>query len=243
MSRIFAPAEILLWSDEALLVVNKPAGLLTIPGGGESEKDCLRDLLQAEYGPLWVVHRLDRDTSGVIVFARTSQAHQSLNAQFEQREVHKVYHAFISGRPLWNQFEARQPLWVDGDRQHRTVIHSQKGKPASTSLKVVEVFHGYTLIEACPHTGYTHQVRVHLAATGFPIVGDPLYGNGIGILLSSVKAHYKATQSPEIPLLDRVGLHARSIQFRHPLQEELVSFDAPYPRDFAVTLTQLRKYS
>ncbi len=243
MSRKIDPQDLLLWSDEAMLVANKPAGVLTIPGSGEADQTCLVDLLQAAYGPLWVVHRLDRETSGAILFARTSQAHQALNTQFERREVHKTYHALVAGRPGWDQYEARQPLLVDGDRQHRTVISSQKGKPASTSLKVLEIFHGYTLVEACPHTGYTHQIRAHLAALGFPVTGDPLYGNGVGVLLSRVKPRYKSTSDPERPLLDRVGLHARAIELHHPVSGEPVSFEAPYPRDFAVTLTQLRKYS
>jgi tRNA pseudouridine32 synthase / 23S rRNA pseudouridine746 synthase len=157
-------AEILLYTDETLLVVNKPAGLLSIADGYRPDLPHLARLLQAEFGRVWVVHRLDKDTSGVMLFARDAQTHRELNTQFEQRVVQKEYHAILAGMPEWEQIEIDLPLRVNGDRKHRTVIDHQNGKPARTSARVLERLGLFSLIAAAPHTGYTHQVRAHFAA-------------------------------------------------------------------------------
>ena len=165
-----------LWSDGALLVVDKPAGLPTLPDGYNPQAPHLKRLLEPEYGRLWIVHRLDRSTSGVIVLARTVQAHRALNAQFQEHTVEKIYHAIVTGAPDWEETAIDLPLRADGDRRHRTVVDAQGGKPAVTHLRVLERFAGYSLVEAVPHTGRAHQVRAHLLAAGFPLVGDALYG-------------------------------------------------------------------
>lgn len=210
-----------LWSDGALLVVDKPAGLPTLPDGYNPQAPHLKRLLEPEYGRLWIVHRLDRSTSGVIVLARTLQAHRALNAQFQEHTVEKIYHAIVTGAPDWGETTIDLPLRADGDRRHRTLVDAQGGKPAITHLRVIKRFAGYSLVEAIPHTGRAHQIRAHLRAAGFLLAGDALYGGA--------------------PLLARPALHAWSLAFRHPSSGEWRRFEAPYPPDLAAALAALRE--
>jgi 23S rRNA-/tRNA-specific pseudouridylate synthase len=128
--------------------------------------------LEQEYGRLWIVHRLDRETSGVLLLARSAEAHRLLNTQFEQHLVSKIYHALVIGSPDWQKKTISLPLRPNGDRHHRTVVDRDKGKPAVTRLNVMERFDHYCLVEAIPETGRTHQIRAHLSALGLYIMGD-----------------------------------------------------------------------
>lgn len=233
------PADLILYADDTLLVIDKPAGLLALPDGYDPDAPHIASVLSPEFGDLWIVHRLDRETSGVLALARTPGAHQALNEQFESRETSKVYHALVRGAPDWTDYTVRLPLRPDGDRQHRTVVDRRQGKPSVTHLRVLERFGKYALVEARPETGRTHQIRVHLAAQGFPVVADPLYGDGKGIYLSELKTTYK--KQPGRPLLGRLGLHAFSLTLAHPVSGQLLRFEAPYPKDFTAALNQLRK--
>jgi tRNA pseudouridine32 synthase/23S rRNA pseudouridine746 synthase len=212
-----------LFVDDHLLVVAKPAGLPTLVDGYHREAPFLTGLLKETYPALWVVHRLDRQTSGVIVFARTAAAHRLLNTQFEQRQALKTYHALVQGLPAWDSQIIHLPLRADGDRRHRTVVDTQHGKPAATSLLVLERFDRLALLQAVPHTGRTHQIRAHLAASGYPIVSDPLYGGSI------------------LPDLPRLGLHAYSLKLFHPVSQEELEFTALYPQDIAQAIDALRR--
>lgn len=231
----------ILYQDEALLVVNKPAGLSTLPDGYNPTLPHVKTLLEQEYGRLWIVHRLDKETSGVLLLARSAQAHRSLNTQFEQHQVSKIYHALVIGKPEWQEKTISLPLRPNGDRHHRTVIDQQAGKPAVTHLNVLERFGDYCLVEAIPETGRTHQIRAHLSALGLSIVGDKLYGGRIN-------AHHpeKEPQSEQVTnqaqkLTERMGLHARSLEITHPINGERIKFEAPYPVWLEVILQQLRE--
>ena len=230
-----------------MLVVSKPAGLLSLPDGYVADAPDLLAVLQPTFGKLWIVHRLDRETSGVVALARNEQTHEALNSQFENRQVTKVYHALVNGNPVWNERSISAPLRVDADRHHRTLIDMDEGKPAETSFKVLERFgrstRRYTLVEARPLTGRTHQIRVHLAALGVPVAVDTLYGTQTPILLSDIKRSYRGDVEEERPLLNRLGLHAYQLTLQHPLTGQSMTFEAPYPKDFTATLSQLRKHA
>ena len=214
----------ILWADAALLVINKPAGLRSLPDGYDPSQPHLRSLLEPQFGRLWMVHRLDKETSGVLVLARSAAAHRALNTLFERHQVRKWYHALAAGSPEWEEQTIDLPLRPNGDRRHRTVVDPIHGKPAVTQLRVLQRFPAACLVEARPETGRTHQIRAHLAALGLPILGDALYG---------------APAMPELPL-DTLALHAIALELTHPESGEVVRFEAPYPPAFQTALHYLR---
>ncbi len=214
-----------IYGDEHILAVNKPAGLPTLRDGYIKDAPYLIELLEQQFDRLWIVHRLDKDTSGVVLFARSAEAHKALNVAFETRQVAKIYHAIVMGVPEWEELTIELPLLADGDRKHRTIVDRIEGKYALTRCRVLEKFAQHSLIEAKPETGRTHQIRSHLLAQGFPILGDPLYGRA---------------RSIDRGLIDRSALHARSIAFQHPINQRSILIEAKYPIDFDRTLNQLR---
>lgn len=210
-----------LYVDDALLVVEKPAGLPVLPEGWQPEAPYLTACLQREFGRLWVVHRLDKTTSGVMLFARTAEAHRELNRQFDQHEVEKVYHAIVSGAPIWDEQVCQLPLRANVGHRHRTVVDRGNGKACETRFHVLKRRQAVALVEARPQTGRTHQIRVHLSALGFPLLGDVLYG------------------APASPYISRPALHAVSLSILHPLSRQRLVFSANYPPDFAAALSLL----
>ncbi len=239
----YKPEEMLLWSDATVLIVCKPAGLPALPDGYDPDAPHLRSVLEPAFGPLWMLHRLDRDTSGVLVLARTAEAHRIINTQFERRQIEKVYHALVVGVPAWDEKAVTLKLRPNGDRKHRTVVDARRGKPATTDLRILERFRNWSLLEARPKTGRTHQIRAHMAAVGYPILADGLYGEGASLFLSQLKPGYHAGRTKENPLLDRLALHARKLAFRHPATEKIMTIEAPYPEDLERALLHLRRYS
>lgn len=242
VKRLFDPASMELWVDDSILVINKPAGLPSLPDGYNPESAHLKSILEPKYGPLWIVHRLDRDTSGVMIIARNAESHRRLNIQFEQRMVAKEYHAIVHGSPQWQELSIRLPLVVDGDRRHRTVVNPRFGTSAHTDLRVIQHFGRFTLLAAQPHTGRRHQIRAHLLAKGFPIVADNLYGGSSGIYLSDIKPNYHKRRFNEKPLLGRTGLHAWALCIEHPGNSQPLTINAPYPDDIRIALKQIAKY-
>jgi RluA family pseudouridine synthase len=231
----------ILYQDDSLLAVNKPAGLPALPDGYTPEAPHVKRLLEPHFGRLWIVHRLDRQTSGVMLLARSPQAHRFLNDQFQSHQVNKIYHALIVGNPSWDETVIELPLRPDGDRKHRTVVDHARGKPASTHLRLLERFGQFSLLEAAPRTGRTHQLRAHLSAAGFPILCDALYGGDQLLVISITSAGSGEGIAAGVELLDRMGLHAWSLEFQHPVTQSRTKLVAPYPPDFDHTLEILRQ--
>jgi RluA family pseudouridine synthase len=231
----------ILHSDDSLLAIDKTAGILSIPDRWDPEAPDALTELKASWGKLFVVHRLDKDTSGVLVFARSAEAHKSMSEAFESRSVSKVYRALVHGSPAWDETACELPLRPDGDKLHRTVVDMHKGKPSATSFSVIARYKDHALVEARPLTGRTHQIRVHLATLGHPCLCDPLYGDGRPFLLSKLKKRWKGDPFNERPLLERAALHALSAEFPHPASGAIIKIEAPLPKDMRASIAQLEK--
>jgi len=234
----------LLFEDEHLILLNKAPKVLSIPDRFTPEKPNLFQMLNERYGKVFVVHRLDRETSGVMCFAKTEEAHKHLSQQFEKRTVQKTYLALCEGVFLNKEGE------VDlGIAPHPSIsgkmITSNKGKSALTTYKVREEFKAFTLVEARIHTGRTHQIRVHLQALGHPLAVDALYNKRKALYLSEFKRKHvpPGRDKVEKPLLSRHSLHAWRLELLHPSGEEALEFEAPLPKDFKASLNQLRKWN
>lgn len=230
----------LIYEDDYILAVNKPAGLLSAPDRYDSEAPVLARLLEDEHGQLWPLHRLDKDTTGLLLFAKDADSHRVISTAFEFGQVHKQYHALVGTNPGWDETVCELPLRPDGDRMHRTIVDGS-GKPCRTAFKVLMRHPALSLIEARPETGRTHQVRVHLAALGCSIVCDPLYGRSDPLFLSKIKRRWSGDAALERPLLSRCGLHAYSLEFEHPASGQTMSLQADYPKDFRAAVNQLGK--
>jgi tRNA pseudouridine32 synthase/23S rRNA pseudouridine746 synthase len=215
----------IIYADEALIVINKPSGLLTIRDGYNPDLPTVKSLLEQEFGRCWIVHRLDKETSGVLLVARNESVHRSLNLFFQNRQIKKTYHALVFGEPSQPQFSIDLPLRINGDRKHRTVVDETNGKPAKSEVSLIKSNNSISLVKIIPYTGYTHQIRVHLSAFGFPLIGDKLYGK-----LSN------ESLGLNISLLSRTALHAFEIEFRHPVENVDYIFKADYPPDFLSVL-------
>ena len=234
-----------VYQDHDIVVLNKAAGLLVAADRWDPDAQRLDVLatkeLCAEGERLFAVHRIDKDTSGLVIYGRNEEAHRTLSMAFENREVGKTYHALVYGRPDWDELDVDIPLRADGDLKHRTIKDKKGGKPARTMFRYLGACGPYSWIEAKPVTGRTHQIRVHLALSGLTIVCDPLYGKADPLLLSKIKRSWHGDEFAERPLLDRLGLHAWKMRVAHPTTKEMMEFTAPYPRDFDTARKQLAK--
>jgi len=230
-----------LYSDDSILVVDKPAGLLSVPDRWEAEAPVVSSALEGTWGKLFVVHRLDKDTSGVLAYGRNAEAHRLLSAAFEARSVKKTYRALVRGLPSWEETTCELPLKPDGDKAHRTIVDPRRGKASSTYFKVLSRYKDCALVEARPATGRTHQIRVHLAQLGYPCLCDPLYGDGAPLLLSKLKRRWKGDPLDERPLLSRSALHAATLELAHPVTGVELRLEAPLPKDMRAAINQLEK--
>ncbi len=225
---------------ENWVAINKPSGLLSIPDrlGKDSS---LKVLLKEKYGDIFTVHRIDRDTSGLIIFAKNENAHKYLSKQFEDRQTKKIYQGLVIGSPAANSgsIEARM---MEHPALNGTMIIHAKGKEALTDYEVLEDFGIFSFLQFRIHTGRTHQIRVHMKDLGYPIVCDPLYGDGKPLLLSAVKSKFKLSKNEleERPILGRLALHAYQLSFTD-IDGKLIELEAPLHKDMRATLQQLAK--
>jgi len=222
--------------------VNKPAGLLSIPGRDIEEDSALRQL-QQKGKELLIVHRLDRDTSGILTFAKDADSHRMLSAQFSARQVKKTYLALVRGRPVEQSFSIDLKLLIDS---HGRTQVSPAGKVSLTHCNVLELFSRYALLEVHPATGRQHQIRIHLAQIGHALAVDPDYGSPRPLTIKDIKPGFRGSGDASEPLpalMARTPLHARSIEFGHPADGHLVRFQAELPKDMKAMLSQLRKWS
>jgi RluA family pseudouridine synthase len=244
-----------LYEDAQLLVVSKPAGLLVCPDRYDKERSNLMKLLEEgiAQGKPWAVerglrylanvHRLDFETSGVLLLAKDRESLVALARQFESGRPDKRYVALVQGEVGEDSFRVEVRLAPDPRRPERMQVHRKRGKLSVTEFRVRERFRGYTLLECRPLTGRTHQIRVHLAHRGWPVVGDKLYG-GEPFFLSRVKPDYRFKPGEtERPLLARLGLHAERLTLVHPVSGQPVVIEASWPRDLQAAVKQLRRYA
>ncbi len=225
----------ILFEDSDFLIINKPPLVSTLED--RQDADNILSLARAYDPNAQTCHRLDKETSGVLVLARNPQTYRHVSLRFEHREVRKIYHAVVQGTHSFQNREVDAPLEVQRDH---TVKITRGGKPALTYFSTLAVYRGYTLVECRPVTGRTHQIRVHLASLGAPIVSDGLYG-GKPFFLSTLKGGYNLKRdAEEQPLMHRVALHAMSLEFQD-LNSQRRRFSAAYPKDLKALVTQLEK--
>lgn len=226
--------------DDNLVAINKPAGLLTIPDR-EGKAISLKQLLQNKYGGIFTVHRLDRDTSGIVVFARNEDSHRELSQQFEKRETRKIYNGLVLGKPVNESGVINEPISEHPSKKGMMTVY-RKGKESITEYEVLENFRLFTWMQFRILTGRTHQIRVHMKHLGHPIVCDELYGDGKPVYISAIKRkNYKLSKEEENerPILARLALHASRLSFQ--LKEKFYELDAPLPKDLRALLQQLGK--
>jgi 23S rRNA pseudouridine1911/1915/1917 synthase len=233
----------ILYEDDDLLVINKFANVLSIPDRWNPDIPNLRSLLDERYGKIFVVHRLDKETSGIMIFAKNAETHKYLNDLFEHHKIRKLYHVVVSGILQRNEVDVDIPIMTDPSNKGRS-IPSSRGKESLTKIKVLQRFKVATLIECDLISGRHHQIRVHCSAIGHPLLVDTMYGDKSEFYLSSIKRKFNLKKgTEERPIIDRITMHASSLQFAHPRHGEELTFTADHPKDFAALLQLLGKYS
>lgn len=256
------PLPTILFEDAAMIAFDKPSGLLIAPDRWDKKRENLMGLVHAKYGHgVANVHRLDADTSGLLLCAKTKPALDFLSGQFQSKTVQKKYLALAVVLPVEQAMKVVAPVrdaagllpdaftveiaLGEDERQpgRMRVFKGRGGKDCVTEFTVLERFGRYVLLECRPLTGRTHQIRVHLAAVGAPILNDPFYGDPeIKLLLSDLKRRYKGREE-EKPLIDRLALHASELTLKHPESREPITLSAPLPHEFEIALKYLRKFS
>jgi len=246
----------IIFENDDLVAVNKPVGLLTIPDREQSERS-LKDILQEKYGSaaanvplverqavaikIYTVHRLDKDTSGLIIFAKNEASHKYLSNLFQERKVEKYYLGVVHGSPLNPTGTIDAPISEHRLQKGVMTIH-RDGKPSLTTYEVIEANKRYSLVSFQLHIGRTHQIRVHAKHIGNPLVCDPLYGDGQPLFVSSFKKKYKLSKHEELerPLINRLALHSYKLIFKdiHGNPMELI---AEMPKEFSALVQQLKK--
>ncbi len=244
------PLEI-VYEDDYLMLVNKPYDMVVHPAGGHPSGTLVNALafhcqnLSQVNGPLkaGIVHRLDRDTSGIMLTIKSDAVHSHIAMQFEKRYIKKEYLAVVEGEVMFDSDEIHLPIGRHKSDSQKMAVRRDIGKEAVSSYEVMERFHGYTLMKVMPKTGRTHQIRVHMRSIGHPVVADFLYSNSESCYLSDLLQ--KEREPGETPIIERQALHAHKIEFFHPIQNKKMEFQVDLPADMSLlveTLRELRPY-
>ena len=228
--------ELILFENADFVAINKPYGISTL----EDRADKTNLLSEAKniFPDIQVCHRLDKETSGVLILAKNPDGYRHLSLQFQNRQVQKVYHAVVHGSTDFNDFKVDLPLVVKG----KGIVKwdSNSGKESNTYFTTLKNFRAFSLVKCMPVTGRRHQIRVHLKHCKHSIVADTMYEGELAYL-SNIKRNYKQSKREERPMINRVALHACSISFK-ALDDKLVVVEAPYPKDYTVLLKLLEKF-
>jgi len=233
----------LLYEDADIVAYNKPSGLLSIPDRYNKDMPCLYHLAAKQQTRLWVIHRLDKDTSGLICFAKNEESHKFMSAAFLNKSVDKYYLALVHGRPQEDRGSITAAIAEHPIHKGRMSVQ-KKGRASHTDFEVLDRWNLYSLLRLQLHTGRTHQIRVHLQHLGHPVACDPFYGQDTPIFLSAIKKKFKISaheDAEERPLLSRLGLHASELRFINAGGQE-IKIEAPLPKDMAVTIKQIAKW-
>jgi len=230
-----------IFEDADILVVNKPSGITVIPDRIHTERETVQRILEKQYGKLFVVHRIDRGTSGLLCFARNEAAHRHISLQFQNHTVQKFYTAIVKGRLTETTGTINAPIAENMVRSGTMLIH-KRGKEAITHYTVLEQFRSAALVSVEIKTGRTHQIRVHFNYIGHPLLVDEVYGETPAFYFSSIKRNYKSSGEEERPTISRLTLHASRLTFIHPTKLAEVTFEAPLPHDMDTVVKLLRRY-
>jgi 23S rRNA pseudouridine1911/1915/1917 synthase len=230
----------IIFENDDFVAVNKPSGLLTIPDREQTEKS-LKEFLIDKYGSIYVVHRLDKDTSGLVVFAKNETTHKYLCKIFEERKVEKFYMGIVVGEPVEKTGMIEAPITDHLTRKGVMTVH-RSGKDSQTGYEVLDANPNFSLVCFQLFTGRTHQIRVHAKEIGHPLACDPLYGDGKSIFLSAIKKNYKLSKhdDEERAIINRLALHSYKLNFEdeHGVKLELC---AETPKEFRALMQQLKK--
>ncbi len=243
------PLPPIIYEDDALIAFDKPSGFAVAPDARDRSWPSVMEQLRAARGAgVANVHRLDDETSGVLLCTKTKAALDFVSGQFQSKTAVKIHHALCVGRADESEFTVDLVLKEDESAHGQMCVVKKHGLASVTEFRVFERFalpsgqENFTYLECRPRTGRMHQIRVHAAASGLPLLNDPLYGVGTQLLLSDLKRRYKGREE-EKPLIDRLALHALELTIVHPTTREPLTLRAPLSRDFEVALKYLRKFA
>jgi len=237
---IMKVSDYIVFENDDFVAVNKPSGLLSIPDR-EGKEVSLKVLLKEKYGNIFTVHRLDRDTSGLVVFAKNEATHKHLSQQFEGRLTKKIYQGLVIGSLPEKKGTIDSPI-AEHPGQNGTMIVHRKGKESLTDYEVLDDFGIYSFVQFQIHTGRTHQIRVHLSSIGKPVFGDPTYG-GRQVRYGSDTPKIKIIVQDLLKIIPRQALHAKTLGFFHPVKKEKMNFDSHLPSDMIELISTLRTSS
>ena len=230
----------IVFENDDFVAIDKPSGLLTIPDREQSEKS-LKEILINKFGTIFTVHRLDKETSGLVIFAKNEASHKYFSRLFEERKIEKYYLGLVHGSPENKTGSIDGPIAEHPVNKGMMTIH-RNGKPSLTTYEVIEANNNFSLVSFQLHTGRTHQIRIHAKSIGHPLACDPLYGDGKPVLLSSIKKRFKLSKhdEEERPMINRLALHSYKLIFNNEKGERM-ELIAEMPKEFRALMQQLKK--